>query len=163
MKAQVLTPDRELEIYQIGLKMKEQHLTSDFISAAVRTAVEFEGVYDLMRMWDEETDQKERDETLADIQDMIDDCAQTETGEAPYIKFTDLDAIAKNVHKFKDNLRIIVEKKCGLKELSKLTGIPQPSLSRFFSTSSMPRRTTLLKIAHALKLDAVTIATEWYR
>jgi transcriptional regulator with XRE-family HTH domain len=56
-----------------------------------------------------------------------------------------------------------VEKKSSLKELSKLTGIPQPSLSRFFSSGSMPRRTTLLKIAHALKLDAVTIATEWYR
>lgn len=163
MKAQVLTPTRELELYEIGLKMEKEKLSPDFITSAVRTATEFEGVYDLMKMWDEETDQKERDETLADIQDMIDDCSQTETGEAPYIKFTDLEAIGKNIHKFKDNLRMVVEKKSSLKELSKLTGIPQPSLSRFFSSGSMPRRTTLLKIASALKLDAVTIATEWYR
>jgi DNA-binding phage protein len=56
-----------------------------------------------------------------------------------------------------------VTKHGGISKLSDLTGIPQPSLSRFFNSSSMPRRTTLLKIAKALKLDAVKTATEWSR
>jgi hypothetical protein len=143
--------------------MKQQKLSVNFIAAAVRTAMEFEGVYDLMKMWEAEDDHSERVEIIADIQDMIDDCSETESGEVPYIKFTDLDKIAHDVQKFKDNLRVIVDQKGGIGELSKLTGIPQPSLSRFFASASMPRRTTLLKIARALKLDAVAIATEWSR
>jgi len=56
-----------------------------------------------------------------------------------------------------------VDKKGGIKKLSTLTGIPQPSLSRFFGSSSMPRRNTLFKIATALNLSGVQIATEWTR
>jgi hypothetical protein len=38
---------------------------------------------------------------------------------------------------------------------SKITGIPQPSLSRFFNSNAMPRRQTLIKIASAMKVDAI--------
>ena len=79
------------------------------------------------------------------------------------MRFDDLEQIAKDIQFFKDNLRIIVEKNGGIKNLSKLTGIPQPSLSRFFNSNAMPRRVTLLKIARALNLSQVQIATEWIR
>ena len=125
--------------------------------------MEFEGVYDLMKMWEKETDATERNEIIADIQDMIDDCKQEEKTEAPYVKFNDLDEISKNIRAFKDGLLQIVIQRGDLKRLSELTHIPQPSLSRFFNSTSMPRRATLLKIAKALKLDAVKIATEWGR
>lgn len=163
MRAQVLESNRQVELFEIGVKMKQQKLSSNFIVAAVRTATEFEGVYDLMKMWEAESDKKDRAEIVADIQDMIDDCNETEVGESPYVKFTDLDKIAQDTQKFKDNLRMIVDSRGGIGELAKLTGIPQPSLSRFFASASMPRRSTLLKIARALKLDAVAIATEWTR
>ena len=163
MRAHVLESNRLVELFEIGVKMKQEKLSANFIAAAVRTAMDFEGVYDLLKMWEAESDKKERAEVIADIQDMIDDCSDTESGEAPYIKFTDLDKIAQDVQKFKDSLRLIVDQKGGIGELSKLTGIPQPSLSRFFASASMPRRTTLLKIARALKLDAVAIATGWSR
>ncbi len=106
---------------------------------------------------------KERGEIVADIQDLIDDCTQKEKVEGVYVRFDDLDAIAKDIRAFKDNLRLIVDSKGGIGQLADLTGIPQPSLSRFFGSASMPRRATLLKIAKALKLSQVQIATEWSR
>ena len=152
-----------LELFEIATKMKKQGLPADFMTAAVETATKFEGVYDLMKLWINETDAKERNEIVADIQDMIDDCQQQDQKEAPYIRFNDLDAVAKNIRAFKDYLLHIVTEKGGIKQLSELSHIPQPSLSWFFNSSSMPHRSTLLKIAKALKLDAGKIATEWAR
>ena len=163
MKAQILKSNSGLEIIEIAHKMHKAGLPEKFITASVRTAFEFEGVYDLMKMWSEETNHAERDEIVADIQDMIDDCTQKDNVEGTYIRFDDLDAIAKNVRAFKDSLRLIVEKRGGINKLASLTGIPQPSLSRFFSSASMPRRVTLLIIAKALNLSQVQIATEWSR
>ena len=98
---------------------------------------------------------------VADLQDMIDDCAQRDLQEAPYVKFNDLPTIAAQIRAFKDRLRMIVEERGGVTKLAEATGIPQPSLSRFFNSTSRPRRSTLLKIAKALELDANQIATEW--
>ncbi|MCK5015056.1 MAG: helix-turn-helix transcriptional regulator [Candidatus Omnitrophica bacterium] len=116
-----------------------------------------------MKMWSEEIDEDEKNEIVADIQDMIDECAQKEKAEGTYVRFNDLEQIAKHIQSFKDNLRIIVEGNGGITVLAKLTGIPQPSLSRFFNSNTMPRRVTLLKIARALNLSQVQIATEWVR
>jgi hypothetical protein len=155
--------DRNVELIEIGHQMKQEKLSNTFVAAAVQTAFQYEGVYDLMKMWSEESDKKEKDEIIADIQDMIDECAQKEKIEGAYIRFDDLGKIAKNIRSFKDNLRMIVDKKGGIKAVAELTGIPQPSLSRFFSSNTMPRRVTLLKIARALNLGQVQIATEWSR
>ena len=163
MKVQKLTADNQMDLFEIATKMKTAGLPANFISDAVQIALKFEGVYDLVKMWLEESEPKERNEIVADIQDMIDDCAQTERTEAPYVKFNDLDAIAKDIRTFKDSLLVEANNQGGLTKLAELTGIPQPSLSRFFNSGSMPRRLTLLKIAKALKLDAVRVATEWSR
>ncbi len=163
MKASKLAADRRVEIIEIGHSMNQSGLSKSFIASAVETAFEFEGVYDLLKMWSEEKDQKEKDEIVADIQDLVDDCAQKDKIEGTYVRFDDLDAIAKNIRGFKDNLRLLVDKQGGIGHLSQITGIPQPSLSRFFGETSMPRRTTLLKIAKALNLSQVQIATEWAR
>ncbi len=61
----------------------------------------------------------------------------------------------------KSNLRKKIDPKGGISELSGRTGIPRPSLSRFFSSSSMPRRTTLFKIAKALNLPESSISFKW--
>lgn len=161
MRATAIAPDIKVEVIEIGHQMLKAGLPKDFIAAAVQTAFEFEGVYDLLKIWSLETDPAERDETVSDIQEMIDDCQQSEKVEGVYVRFDDLDGIAKNVRAFKDNLRAIVDQNGGITRLAELTGIPQPSLSRFFSSPAMPRRTTLYKIARALKLNQVQIATEW--
>ena len=162
MKTHTLA-DRNVELIEIGHQMKLKGLSNEFVSAAVQTAFQYEGVYDLMKLWFEESDNKEKDEIVADIQDMIDECGQKEKVEGVYIRFDDLDKIAKNIRSFKDNLRIIVDKRGGIKAIAELTGIPQPSLSRFFSSNTMPRRVTLLRIARALNLSQIQIATEWFR
>jgi DNA-binding phage protein len=161
MKAQAVDYDIKVEIIDIGHAMGSAKLSKEFIANAVQTAFEFEGVYDLMKLWIDETDPQERDQIIADIQDMIDECSQKEKVEGVYIRFDDLDKIAHDVRAFKDALRLIVDHQGGIVTLAQLTGIPQSSLSRFFSSASMPRRLTLLKIARALHLSQVQIATEW--
>ncbi len=163
MKAVSLAPDIKVEIVEIGHQMNTAGLPKEFIAAAVSTAFEFEGVYDLLKMWSDESDTEERNETVADIQELIDDCIQQEKIEGVYLRFDDLDGIATNIRAFKDNLRALVDQNGGVKKLSEVTGIPQPSLSRFFNSASMPRRAMLNKIARALKLSQVHIATEWSR
>ena len=163
MKANALNSDIQVEIIEIGHEMNQARLPKEFIAQAVQTAFEFEGVYDLLKMWSTETDHSERDATVADIQDMIDDCSQPEKIDGTYVRFDDLDSIAKNIRIFKDNLRMLIDQNGGIGNLAMKTGIPQPSLSRLFGTASMPRRTTLLKIAKALNLSQVQIATQWSR
>lgn len=151
------------EVLEVTAAMLQAGLPDSFVRAAVRTALDFEGVHDLLMLWRDEDEPGERDEIVADIQELIDDCAQTEKSEAAYIRFDDLEEIAKHVRKFKDGLLVIVNQRGGITGLAKLTGMPQPSLSRFFNTNAMPRRGTLLKIERALDLGAVKIATEWIR
>jgi DNA-binding phage protein len=129
----------------------------------VAVARDYEGVYDLMMMWSEVLDTAERDEIVADIQDMIDECSEpVGPRKERYVRFDDLDWIANNIMKFKDNLRREVDTQgMTLTQLAERTGMPLPSLSRFFNNASMPRRATLLKIAEALDLSAVEIATDW--
>jgi DNA-binding phage protein len=163
MNAVQLAPDIKVEIVEIGHQMNQAGLPKEFIAAAVSTAFEFEGVYDLLKMWGSESEAVERDEIVSDIQELIDDCGQQGKIEGIYVRFDDLEGIAKNIRTFKDNLRALVDQKGGVKHLAEETGIPQPSLSRFFNSATMPRRATLHKIARALKLSQVEIATEWSR
>lgn len=142
-------------LYRIALEMESAGLPEFFIDDTVRAALDFEGVADLMKLWRDEEDPQERKEIIADIQEMLDACLQKEKIEEYYVKFNDLDTIAKNIRDFKDNLLLTVNENGGISYLAELTGIPQPSLSRFFKSNSMPQRSTLLKIAKALKLTEV--------
>lgn len=163
MKSQALNPDVKVELIEIGSLMHKAKLPNAFVAAAVETAFSFEGVYDLMKMWSEEEDKKERAEIVADIQELINDCSQKDKIEGVYVRFDDLEKIAGNIRSFKDALLLKVNERGGITKLSELSGIPQPSLSRFFNSASVPQRATLLKIAKALSLSQVEIATEWSR
>jgi DNA-binding phage protein len=151
----------QVKLFEIAIKMKKSGLADAFIVDAVQAALKFEGVADLMHLWLEENDHKEKDEIIADIQDMIDACNQKEKTEELYIRFNDLDAIAKNIRAFKDSLYQEVMSRGGISKLSELTGIPQPSLSRFFNSQAMPRRATVLKIAKALNLEEIKLDILW--
>lgn len=151
----------QVKLFAIAVKMKKAGLADSFVVDAVRTALEFEGVSDLMNLWMDEEDKKVRDEIVADIQEMIDECAPKGKVEEIYVKFNDLDAIAKNIRAFKDSLLQMVVERGGVSKLSELTGIPQPSLSRFFNSNSMPQRSTVLKIAKALDLGEIKMDILW--
>lgn len=151
----------EMKLFLIAVQMKKAGLSDSFIVNAVRAALEFEGISDLMHLWAAEKDKKEQDEIVADIQDAINDCLQQEVIEEMYIRFNDLEAIAKDIRAFKDSLYQEVMRRGGVSKLAELTGIPQPSLSRFFSSSAMPRRSTVLAIAKALDLNELKIDMKW--
>ena len=151
----------QIELFAIAIKMKKSGLADSFIVDAVRTALNLDGVADLMYLWMREDDSAERDEIIADLQDLIDASGQKGKSEEMYIKFNDLEAIAKDIRGFKDTLYQEVVKRGGVSKLSELTGIPQPSLSRFFNSNSMPRRSTVLAIAKALDLDGLAIDVKW--
>lgn len=151
----------QIKLFFIAVEMKKTGLADSFIVDAVRTALEFEGVSDLMNLWMDEEDEKIQDETIADIQEMIEECAPKEKTEEIYVKFNDLDAIAKNIRAFKDSLLQMVIERGGVSKLSELTGMPQPSLSRFFNSNAMPQRSTVLKIAKALDLGEIKMDILW--
>jgi len=151
----------QVKLFFIAVKMKKTGLADSFIVEAVRTALEFEGVADLINLWMSEEDKKVQDEIVADIQEMIDECTQKEKIEEIYVKFNDLDAIAKNIRAFKDSLYQEVIQRGGISKLSDLTGIPQPSLSRFFNSNAMPQRSTVFKIAKALDLGEIKMDIMW--
>jgi|GEM_PF-453827 len=152
---------KEFELFKIAIQMKKAGFSDSFIVASVKTALTFEGVADLMNLWSKEKDEKEREEIIADIQDMIEECLQKGKTDELYVKFNDLEAISKDIRAFKDSLLQLVMEQGGISKLSELTGIPQPSLSRFFNSNSMPRRSTILKIAKALNLDELKINLLW--
>ena len=158
-----ISSEVKAELITVGSAMLQAGLPARFVADAVETAFRYEGVADLVKMWRDEDEVAEREAIVADIQDLIDDCAKRGYSEGAYIRFDDLDGIAKNIRAFKDGLRLIVEERGGVGKLAELTGIPQPSLSRFFESVSMPRRATLLKIAKALDLGEDQIAAPWTR
>lgn len=161
MTPKVIEKKKKHNAVDIGHEMNLAGLPEGFVNSAVKTALDYEETLELMVMWLEETDKDERDDIIADIQEMIEDCEHKGKVEGVYIPFDDLERIGKDIRAFKNSLRLIVEDNGGIKKLSELTGIPQPSLSRFFNSAAMPRRTTLLKIARALNLSDVQIATPW--
>ncbi len=66
------------KIFKIAAQMEKEKLPSIFIVTAIKTALEFEGVADLLNLWSEENEQNEKEEIISDIQDMIDACNQQE-------------------------------------------------------------------------------------
>jgi DNA-binding phage protein len=153
----------EVNLFKLATKMEKEKLPNIFIVTAIKTALEFEGVADLLHLWSEEDEKNEKEEIISDIQDMIDTCNQKKAAEEIYIKFNDLEAIANNIRAFKDSLYQKVMEQGGISKLAELTAIPQPSLSRFFNSNAMPRRATVFKIAKALNLDEIKIDILWCR
>jgi DNA-binding phage protein len=154
---------QKVRLYEIATMMKQSGLEDKFIANAVEIGLYYEGVYDLFELWAEEEDQNEKDQIISDIHEEISEYKEQpkEPVKKPYIRYTDLDLIAKDIQGFKAHLKTVVDKWGGVTKLAKETGIPQPSLSRFFNSSSMPRRTTLYKIAEALNLSEKEIITDW--
>jgi DNA-binding phage protein len=160
--------EQMVHVYQLASEMAKVGLSDKFITAMVGLASQYEGVYDLMVLWSEENDQGEKDHIIADIQELIDGNAdKVERCEAgrivkkPKLSFDKLDTVGSAVLAFKAELRKKVDKWGGISKLAEVTGMPQPSLSRFFSSASMPRRVTLYKIAEALSLPKEQIDFDW--
>ncbi len=156
-------PPGDLHVLDILTKMRDLGVERNLINLLMEHCQRYEGLRDLMEMWFEEDDSHQRDLIIADLQDCLDDITSSpkDTKEHPFFKYEDLTEIQKEVRDFKSKLREEVDRQGGISELARKTGIPQPSLSRFFSSNSMPRRTTLYKIAKALNLPESTVRFKW--
>lgn len=157
------SPAQMVRIYQIASQMKTEGLSDEFIAGIVQMAQSYEGTCDLMELWMSEEDHAQRDEIIADLQEEVEgwEEAPKKPSKKPYIKFDDLEAIAQDISGFKHHLRSLVDQWGGISRLARESGIPQPSLSRFFSSENMPRRTTLYKIANTMGLSEKEIISDW--
>lgn len=155
--------NNSLHVLEILNEMRHVGLESTFIGSLMENCLRYEGIRDLMELWAEETDSTERDKIVHDLQESLDDIIQApaKPEERPYLRPDDLVEVKTDVRAFKERLRREVDRQGGLCELAKKTGIPQPSLSRFFASNSMPRRTTIYKIAKALHLPESALGFKW--
>ena len=156
-------PEQKVEIYRIATEMSAAGLSAEFVSQVVEMASEYEGAFNLMELWSEEKEGKEREEIISDLQEEIDSYVERPHSivQKPRISFDELEGIAAQVIKFKKELRKKVDQWGGISKLADATGIPQPSLSRFFNTPAIPRKITIYKIANALKLRESEINFPW--
>ena len=65
---------KEILLKNIYIKMVDAGLPELFVVSAIELAFEFEGIYDLLVLWYEETDEQEKEATIKDLKDMIDIC-----------------------------------------------------------------------------------------
>jgi hypothetical protein len=105
-------PRNELHVLDILNEMRRIGLESNFISRLLENCQRYEGIRDLMEMWFEETDAKERDKIIVDLQDSLDDIsdAPLKPEERPYLRFEDLEEVTRDVLGFKKRLREEVDR-----------------------------------------------------
>ena len=160
------THEQVMSLASIMVEMRAEGVDPEFIVNVSELARTDQGVYDLMALWlAAKNEPAERDEIVADLQEALDDYAEApaEPLKKPYIKFDKLGDVATQVVAFKKRLRDIIDKNGGVSFVAQKSGIPQPSLSRMLNSASMPRRSTLYKIANALDLEEADVVTEWSR
>ena len=158
---------RDDRIMVVMNEMSHSGLPNSFVLDAGNLARQDNSIFGLMELWAAESDMEERAEIVADLQDHIDDDRDLPrdgtTTEVPKISFSNLGAVAGDIEIFKAKLKDIIDRQGGPVAVAKMIGMPQPSLSRLLNSGSMPRRSTLYKIAKALNLSVTDLAGEWVR
>ncbi len=160
------TDDQVIHIATVVVEMKKADLEPAFIVAASELARTDQGVYDLMALWlDAKGDDPERAEIVADLQEAIDDYQDAPSSpiKKPYINYEQLDEVGDRVIEEKARLRDLIDRHGGVSAVARKSGIPQPSLSRMLNSASIPRKSTLYKIANALDIPESEIVMEWTR
>ena len=102
---------KRFEIARIVFKIADETgLSQDFIFQLFCLAQKYEGIADLLNLWMHETDQKEKDTIVADLQDEIEEFQNAEIIQPKYIHFDNLDLIARDVMAFKKSLRVEIDR-----------------------------------------------------
>lgn len=68
------------KILEIAMEMRRQGLAEDFVEQVVKLAMDLEGIRDLMVLWAEETNTEERDATVVDLQEEIEEYRDSPRG-----------------------------------------------------------------------------------
>lgn len=156
------------KILQISHKMKAEGLPSDFILGVCSMAKSTNAILGLMSLWEAETELEEKNEIIADLQSHLDDKEFFDSQKdlpvvRPKVDYNDLGEVISSVSDFKKRLKAIIDQHGGVSKVAEKINMPQPSLSRLLNSGSMPRKSTLHKIANALDLPEKSIVTEWTR
>ncbi|MBT8374683.1 MAG: hypothetical protein KJN80_07215, partial [Deltaproteobacteria bacterium] len=82
------TAEQKTKLYEIATSMKQSGLPDIFIASAVELGCYYEGIYDLFELWNEESDESEREQIISDIQNEIDEYKEQprEPVKKPYIR-----------------------------------------------------------------------------
>ncbi len=158
------TPEQVLKVAKYAVQMGETGLPHAFVVRALQLAQVDQGAYELMELWAESDSSADKGALIADLQELIDDHDELSGVEtrAP-ISLEAIDDVSRKIAEHKRKLRELIDRRGGVAKVARLTGIPQPSLSRMLNSGSMPRKTTLLRIAQGLKIDESQIIAEWTR
>ena len=158
---------RDDRIMVVMKEMSRAGLPNSFVLDAGNLARQDNAILGLMELWANESNKDERNEIIADLQDHIDDDRELPRDgnpvEMPKISFSNLGAVTADIADFKSRLKDIIDRHGGVVVVAKKVGMPQPSLSRLLNSGTMPRRSTLYKIAKALDLSENDITGEWLR
>lgn len=158
------TPEEGLRAARYAVQMESSGLPSNFVSQVLRLAQADQGVFELMELW-AEAESTERDALVVDLEEAVSEHGDLVAGvqRRPKIPFDKFDEVTRRVLEHKRRLRDLIDRHGGISEVARRSGIPQPSLSRMLSSASMPRRTTLYRIARALDVDESQIVGEFVR
>ena len=109
-----------LHVLDILNEMRGSGLESAFICSLMEFCQRYEGIRDLMEMWSDEADPKERSKIIEDLQESVDDIvnAPQKPEERPYLHFDDIDEVKRDVIEFKKRLREEVDRQGGISELA---------------------------------------------
>lgn len=159
------TPEQGIEAAGIATRMAASGLDAAFVVQVLSLALWDQGLFDLIALWRDAEDEAERAELVADLHEAVEEAEPARPGpeERPKVPYEDLGRVAGDIMAFKARLRDLIDRQGGVTEVARRAGIPQPSLSRMLNSASMPRRTTLYRIARALDLPESAVATEWTR
>lgn len=69
--------DNDLHVLDILNEMRHRGLKGSLIYSLMKNSPCYEGLRDLMKLWFEETDSKERSKIIADLQECLDDIQNT--------------------------------------------------------------------------------------
>jgi DNA-binding phage protein len=164
MIALEVSSSQYLHAAKIATQMRAGGLPEDFVASALALARTSRGVYELMALWEEASTEQDRDEVIADIQSVLEEEHGERVSEPvkkPYLKFDQLDDAVARITAAKKKLRDLIDRHGGVTKVAAISGIPQPSLSRMLSDASLPRKTTLYRIANALDVPETEIVTDF--
>jgi hypothetical protein len=156
------TPEQALKAAEYAMKMKQEGIPSLFIGQALVLARVDQGAYELMELWAESDSSSNKDELIADLQELLDDHRELSgVKTAGPIPGGAIESVSTKIAQHKRKLRNLIDQRGGVTKAARLTGIPQPSLSRMLNSGSMPRKSTLHRIARGLEIDESEIVAEW--
>jgi len=151
------------DIYEMSEKWRQQtNLDKEFLLGVLELAKERTPFYKMLDLWSQSS-LEERAEIIADLEEMFEDYKNRPSSpvELPYVPMEKLSSIAREIVAYKSFLKAKVKEHGGVTEIARKCGIAQPSLSRFLNSGTLPRKSTLEKLAKALKLTQKEMSFEW--